>query len=183
MDSGSSSLGAILHARRWRVVALMVLVVGGSGPGMARAASKTVCTFEYDVESRPTPGSPGTGTTGSDGERGTIQCRGPVQGYDATGQGTAGFDGRYGVTSRSPDCRAGSGEGDGVGSFTIPTTGGDQHVENRLTYTYRAGSGGAQSGEFTGDRMSGTFEFRPVEGNCSTRPVRRFHVTGQGTLR
>lgn len=184
MSARTFELGGRMHARRWRVVVMVVLVVvGGAGPGVAGAASKTTCTFEYDVEPRPTPGSPGTGTTSSGGERGTIQCQGPVQGYDAAGQGSAGFDGSYNVDSPSSGCRAGSGRGDGVQSFTIPTAGGDQHVENHLTYTYKTGIGGAQTGEFRGDRMTGRFEFRPIDGNCSTRPVRRFHVTGRGTLR
>lgn len=165
----------------WRVVFMCLLVVAGGSPVVAGAASATTCTFEYDVTASRSETTPGTGTVTSDGERGTSRCQGPVQGYATTGDGTAGFDGTV-RPQKSADCRAGSGEGEGVQSLTLPTEGGDQHITNRLTYTYKAGSGGAIAGDFRGDQMSGTFEFKPIDGNCSTREVRTFRVTGRGKL-
>ena len=33
-----------------------------------------------------------------------------------------------------------------------------------------------------GDRMSGTFDVQPTDGDCASKPVTKFHVKGKGTL-
>ena len=30
--------------------------------------------------------------------------------------------------------------------------------------------------------MSGTFEVQPIDGDCASKPVTKFHVKGKGTL-
>ena len=171
--------------RRLTTIALPILTVmalgtTATGPP-ARAASGTACTFEDDVVA-----SPGLTTQGSSGsvaseKEGKAACDGPVNGKQPSGPGTYSFKGRYGT--KDPDtCQAG-GEGDGVATWVIPTSTGYERVEVKLTYTYGAFKAGAPfSGEFKGDRMSGTFEVQPTDGDCASKPVTKFHVKGKGTL-
>ena len=56
-------------------------------------------------------------------------------------------------------------------------------LKKTLTYDYGAFKAGALlSGTFTGDRMSGTFEAQPIDGDCASHPVTKFHVKAKGTL-
>lgn len=144
------------------------------------AAGQTRCKFTFDVTVSPGHGE-GTFTTG--GETGEASCDGPVNGQQPTGPGTTGAEGRYYLNDRD-NCASGGG-GSAVETFTFPTRGGKTTVTNRFTFTFGELSPEAKpgSGKFEGDRMSGTFEFRPTEGDCFTRPVTKAHGSGEGVLR
>jgi hypothetical protein len=168
--------------RRILLVATLVLLSASAMPAApARAAGGTQCTFETDVVA-----SPGLTTSASSGTvksetPGTFACNGPVNGKQPTGSGTSSFDGRYGT--KDPDSCQSGGEGDGIFTLTIPTSGGEERVKNTETYNYGAFKAGAPfSGTFQGDRMSGTFEAQPIDGDCASKPVTKFHVKGKGTL-
>src|SRR3981081_2116555 len=110
-----------------------------------RAQAPTACTIVFDVVASPgLTTSPSSGTITTNGETGTLNCNGPVNGKQPTGQGTSGIVGHYG-TKGGDTCQSG-GAGDGVESFTVPTSSGKEHVTNTITFTY----GGIQGGLFTG---------------------------------
>jgi hypothetical protein len=161
---------------------LVLLSVSATPAAPARAAAGTTCTFDIDVVASPgLSTSPSSGTVASKGEDGTSACNGPVNGHQPSRPGTVGFDGRYG-TKDGDTCQSG-GEGDGIFSFTIPTSAGAEHIKNTETYDYGSFKAGAPfSGTFKGDRMSGTFEVQPIDGDCASSPVTKFHVKGRGTL-
>lgn len=148
----------------------------------ADGATGTPCTFELELWASPgLTTSPSSGTVTTNGQNGTITCDGPVNGKQPTGPGTTGFEGRYG-TKRAYSCQD-DGQGEGVQSIAIPVQGGAERIANAVTYTHGAYQDGRPfSGTFQGDRMSGTFEARPVEGDCVSKPMTRFHVQGKGTL-
>src|ERR1051325_2150870 len=108
-----------------------VVVLGSSllavGPA-ARGTEGIPCTAEVDLTVAPgLSNSPSSGTWTTNGETGTITCTGRLGGYEVTGPGTIGGHGRYGVND--PDtCRGG--EADGPHFFSIPTSGGIQHIRN-----------------------------------------------------
>jgi hypothetical protein len=169
-----------LTATALPIITVLALGTIATGPA-GGAASGTSCTFEVDVVASPGLSTSGSsGTVGSEKD-GTAACNGPVNGKQPSGPGTVGFKGRYGT--KDPDtCQAG-GEGDGVLTLTIPTSDGSQKIDNKETYTYGAFKAGtAFSGEFKGDRMSGTFEVQPIDGDCASKPVTKFRVKGKGTL-
>jgi hypothetical protein len=92
-----------------------------------------------------------------------------------------GFESHYG-TKDGDTCQSG-GEGDSVMSMTIPTSSGPEHIKNTFTFEYGAFKAGAPfSGTFKGDRMSGTFDVQPMDGDCASKPVTKYHVKGKGTL-
>jgi hypothetical protein len=164
------------------VVVAAALALMGGVPRVA-AQQGTACNFAADFTISPGLSSePSSGTVSTGGETGTMECQGTVNGKRATGPGTFGADGRYGT--QGADTCASGGEGDAHQSFTVPTEGGSEHVDNDVTFTYGALSGGAVvGGEFKSDRFSGTFEITPTEGDCVTAPVTRVHFTARGTLR
>lgn len=146
------------------------------------AGAGSQCTFENDVVASPgLSTNPSTGTITTNGETGTITCDGPVNGKQPTGPGKVGSEGRYGT--KDPDSCQTGGEGNAVMSITVPTSAGAEHIKNTFTYDYGAFKAGAPfSGTFTGDRMSGTFDVQPMDGDCASKPVTKFHVKGKGTL-
>lgn len=161
------------------ILALAVLGLPASAPP-AHAAGQTRCKFTFDVTVTPGHGE-GTFTTG--GETGEASCDGPVNGERPTGPGKTGAEGRYHLDDRD-NCASGGG-GEAVETFTFPTRDGKTTLTNRFTFTFGELSPERKpgSGKFDGDRMSGTFEFRPTEGDCFTRPVTKAHGSGEGVLR
>ena len=130
----------------------------------------TRCTAEYVANLSPGIGSePVSGVFHSDGEDGTIDCQGR--------KGTLGGDGRYGT--KDPDTCTSGGEGWGVNSFTID----GRTVKNTFTMEYGGISGGLVTGRFEGDRMSGTFTFTPIDGDCVTKPATSGRVQIDGLLK
>lgn len=165
---------------------LPITVLLLSAPLIPAAASganaATQCTFEHEVVASPgLSTSPTSGTITTNGETGNFACDGPVNGKQPTGTGTSGSEGRYG-TRGADTCQSG-GEGDAVMSMTIPTSGGAEHITNSVTYEYGAFKAGAPfSATFKGDRMSGSMEVQPIDGDCASKPVTRYRVKGKGTF-
>jgi hypothetical protein len=167
--------------RSFSLMAVAWLALGAMPAGPARAAGGTPCTFEYDAVISPgLTSSPSSGTARTNGETGTITCDGPVNGKQPTGPGTFGVDARYGTKSGAT-CQSG-GDGDGVATFTIPTSTGPEHVTNRFTYSFGGLQNGLISAQFQGDRMSGSADVTPQDGDCASRPVTKAHAKGKGTL-
>jgi len=162
-----------------------VVVLGSSllavGPA-ARGTEGIPCTAEVDLTVAPgLSNSPSSGTWTTNGETGTITCTGRLGGYEVTGPGTIGGHGRYGVNDPA-SCRGG--DADGPQFFSIPTSGGIQHIRNDHFVTYGPLKGdGPYGGEFRGPRFSGTFQARPVEGDCVTAPITKAHFAVKGTMR
>ena len=111
---------------------------------------------------------PQRGTLTTNGETGTINCVGTINGYEVTGPGTFGqdaiFEGTCGILT-----------GASTLSMTIPTDGGSAHVSARATWTASLGSGLKFSDSFIGPL---TFVGVPTEGNCITAGVTGLDVVG-----
>lgn len=169
-----------LTARTLPIITLIALGITTPSP-TAGAAEGTTCTFENDFVASPGNSASGSSGTVETPKPGPGACNGPVNGKQPSGPGTYTFKGRYGT--KDPDTCQTGGEGDGVAVWTIPTSDGSERIEVKLTYTYGAFKAGAPfSGEFKGDRMSGTFEVQPIDGDCASKPVTKYRVKGKGTL-
>ena len=175
-----------MHPTRASVViisALLAVVAATAGAPRAgvHAAGQTTCDFQADYTISPgLSTSPSSGNVTTNGDTGTITCNGPVNGKDPTGPGKIGVTGRYGTKS-GETCQSGGG-GDFVANFTVPTSSGPQSVRVIGTFTYGGIQGGLFNGQFQGDRMSGTFQVRPTQGDCVTSPMTKAHATEKGTL-
>jgi hypothetical protein len=173
-----------MTSRKLLLILTLLVTSAPAVPTAAVAQKGTTCTWEFDVDASPGLSTqPTSGTVVTNGETGTANCNGPVNGNKPTGQGTSGYDGRYG-TKDGDTCQWG-GEGAGIFSITIPTSAGPQRVsDSDNTYEYggfRAGS--PFSGSFKGGRMSGTFDVQPLDGDCASKPVTKFRVKGKINLR
>ena len=155
---------------RLSVLSAFIPVLASVGVVPAAAQQQgTRCTAEYVVNLSPGLGSePKSGVFHSDGESGAIDCHGR--------RGTFGGDDRYG-TKDPATCTSG-GEGWGVNSFTID----GKTIKNVFTMEFGGISNGLSSGRFEGDRLSGTFNFAPVEGDCVTKPATSVRVQIDGLL-
>lgn len=173
----------MLTKRMLPAITLLLLSVPVIPSPPASAASATQCTFEHEIVASPgLSTSPTSGTITTNGETGTFACDGPVNGQQPTGTGTSGSEGRYG-TKGADTCQSG-GEGEAVMSMTIPTSGGAEHVKDTVAFEYGAFKAGAPfSATFKGDRMSGSMEVTPIDGDCASKPVTRYLVKGKGTLK
>lgn len=166
-------------------IALTPLLVGSVAPVTAASAEEpTHCSFTKVVTISPGfSTTPTSGTFTTNGENGRIECDGPVNGKQTIGVGSIGTEGRYGT--EGPDtCTSGT-EGTGVDSFTIPTADGPEHLIGE--YTFTAGDppkkgDGVISGEFKGEKFSGTVELMPMEGDCVTAPITKVRAVGEGVL-
>jgi hypothetical protein len=159
-----------MRARHCILIAF-VLVMASVGVVPAAAQQQgTRCAAEYVVKLSPGLGTePTSGVFHSDGESGTIDCRGR--------RGTFGGDGRYG-TKDPMTCTSG-GEGWGVHSFTID----GNTIKNTFTMEIGKISDSPTGGRFEGDRLSGTFTVTPVEGDCVTKPATSVRVQIDGLLK
>ena len=171
--------------RRGAVLFLSALAMlfGLTGVAPVEAAGGgTPCAFDADVMLAPGfSDTRGAGSFSTSGQTGMIKCRGTVNGKQITGTGSFGTDGHYGANGGST-CGSG-GSGDGTQYFTLPTSGGPERVDNTFVMTYGPyGRGGPISGEFHGDRFSGTYDMTPYDGDCATTPITKVHLTGSGTL-
>jgi hypothetical protein len=168
------------------VVALTLLGPVGGGAA-AGAPGQTTCRFAFDNTLSPgLSAAPGSGTFSSGGETGTVDCTGPVDGLSPTGTGSFGDSGRYGSPQPNSCASAVTGDGDGSGvvTMTVPTTGGPRTVVDNFTLAFGGRvptHGGMIAGTFAGDHLSGTFEISPRDGYCVS-PVTRVHITGEGVL-
>lgn len=143
----------------------------------------TPCTFEVDVSLSPgLSREPSTGTFESDGESGKLDCEGDVGGQPATGRGTLGVEGRYGIDGDGDHCRSKRGRGDGNAHFTVPVEDGSWHGDDAFTMAYRVVDGRRVVGEITGRRFRGTFDVTQAQGDCLWKPVTRIRIKGEGRL-
>jgi hypothetical protein len=55
-------------------------------------------------------------------------------------------------------------------------------VTSHFTGTFGKLQNGLFSAQYDGDRMSGTTEALPQDGDCASRPVTKIHAKGRGTL-
>lgn len=164
---------------------MIVLLAGLELAAVPAAADDggTPCAFEVDVSLSPgLSREPSSGSFESKGESGKLDCQGDVGGQPATGRGTFGADGRYGIDGDGDDCRSKAGQGEGTAHFTVPVEGGTQHVDDPFTMTYRV-DGSSVVGEITGKRFSGTFDVTDADGDCLWKPVTRIRIRGKGHLR
>ena len=167
---------------RTTLYALLAAVMAGVMAAPAAAGGPTVCRFTTDLTASPGFSAAGSsGTSNSDGETGTIECDGWVDGKQPTGPGTFGLTGRYGTDG--PDTCTSGGEGDGLQTFTIPTQQGDVKMTNRFTFSYEETGNRTISGRFYGEQLTGTFEMIPVKGDCAKQAITRIAIRGEGTLR
>jgi hypothetical protein len=173
-----------MGTRRTLVVALAVVALLGVGGGVQPASgaegAKCSVTFVIILD----PGFSMEASTGehySDGP-GVLNCEGVVNGRPITGAGTVHDSGPYGT--QDPDsCMSGS-EGSGIDHIVLPTADGPVTIDSEYTYTAaKFENKGPFNGQFTGTRFTGTFEFRPLEGDCVTKPVTKIEVKAQGILR
>jgi hypothetical protein len=168
------------------LVAFALTLSGSVTPAIrATAQQSTHCSFVKEVVLSPGFSmAPTSGVFTTNGEQGTIECDGPVDGKPPVGVGSIGTEGRYGT--EGPDtCTSGT-EGEGVDSVTIPTA--DGPVKLLGEYTFTGGDPpkkghGLISGRFEGKRFSGTFEATPLKGDCVTSPITVLRVVGEGILR
>jgi len=162
---------------------VVVLLWLQAAPIAGADESGTPCAFEVDVTLSPgLSRQPSSGTFESKGESGKLDCQGNVGGQPASGRGTFGTEGRYGLDGDGDDCRSKAGQGDGTAHFTVPTDGGGtQHIDDPFTMTYRV-DGRSVVGEITGQRFSGTFDVIQADGDCLWRPVTKIRIKGKGTL-
>ena len=167
----------------WGIVLVLALVVLPATPVAGTDEPGTPCAFEVDVSLSPgLSREPSSGTFESQGESGKLDCQGTVGGQPATGRGTFGVEGRYGIDGDGDDCRSKQGQGDGTGHFTVPVEGGTDHIDDPFTMTYRV-DGRSVVGEITGRRFSGTFDVTQAQGDCLVKPVTKIRIKGKGHLR
>lgn len=149
---------------------VFVMASVGVVPAGAQQQQGIPCTADWVVSLSPGIGSdPVSGAWHSGGETGTVDCQGR--------KGTFGGDGRYGT--KDPDSCTSGGEGWGVHSFTLQ----GESIKSTMTYDFGGISGGIVSGRFQGERLSGTFTFTPVEGDCVKNPATKGKVHIEGTLK
>jgi hypothetical protein len=118
-----------------------------------------------------TPGLSDTPSSGThSGSEGKSDCNGPM---------ATEWYGRYGT--QDPDTCSKGGEGWGVATQTAPSVKGPENFDAVFTFQYLAISNGLISGSFQGDYFSGTFQLRPLEGDCVNSPVTKSELTFQGT--
>lgn len=160
------------------LTALVLLSTALTAAPTAGAQQATECNTTAVLVFRP--GLSETPSSGTYNARdGREECNGPIQGAQPTGPITVDLDGRYGASD--PDTCSGGGEGWGVANHHVPTRDGTRTF--RVIYTYKAGgiSGGLVSGTFDGDYFSGTFNFRPVKGDCVSSPLTQAELKFKGT--
>ena len=163
-------------------LALALAVVGLGGVDEAEAAEGATCTVTFVI--LLDPGFTMQGSTGRHHSEapGVLNCEGAVNGSPITGAGTLTDDGPYG-TDDPDSCMSGS-EGSGLDHITLPTEAGPQVVDSQYTYTAAKLSNGSPfQGQFTGSRFTGTFEFRPLEGDCVSSPITKIEVKAKGVIR
>lgn len=105
---------------------------------------------------------------------GTEECNGPIEGYQPTGTIRTRHSVTYGYLD--PDTCSGV-EGKGFADHSIPTANGIVVLRNPFTATFNPLSDPpARSGTFVGERFSGRFWLRPIEGDCVNSPLTRIEV-------
>jgi hypothetical protein len=141
----------------------------------SQAESSTICIGRSEIL-QIAPGlsrNPTTGT-GITTANGSEECSGSVEGHQPTGTISTRHDMVYGYLD--PDTCSGQ-EYKGWVDHSIPTAGGVVVIRNHFTATFEPSSDPpVTSGTFQGERLSGRFWLRPLEGDCVTTPLTRIEV-------
>jgi hypothetical protein len=160
------------------LVGALAVLTAFPAPAHGLVALPAECVL--DVVIFTTPGLSSTTPGLSEGRvgdgRGTVDCRGLVDGQQVTGPGTYANVFRFGP-GPAGDFSCAQGGGTGAQTFTIPTTAGPVTRAEQFSFTWVG-----PTGRFGGASLSGTFEFIPLTGDCVTSPVSRAAVRGQGVL-
>jgi hypothetical protein len=159
--------------RRKSLIALTVLALSAFLPLQPAAAGDGGrCVAFGELSFSPglsTTPSSGSGTT--EGYTGSTNCDGMINGFRPTGAGVRAEDVLYGLDG--PDTCGSGTDGTYVVSFRVPTDGGMQQVTDRGVFR----AGGLENGlitvKFQGERMHGTVQLVPIEGDCVTAPITR----------
>jgi len=161
---------------------LALVVVGFGGLQEAEAAEGATCSVTFVIVLDPGFSMQGSTGTHRSEAPGVLECDGMVNGSSITGAGTIADDGPYG-TDDPDSCMTGS-EGTGVDHITLPTEAGSQVIDSQFTYTAAKPSNGSPlRGQFTGSRFTGTFELRPLEGDCVSKPITKVEIKATGVIR
>lgn len=177
-ETGATALGTLLWGGNMRAIRTLITVlfvgsIASAGAALPTAAQQqgTRCTFEVVVSLSPgLSQQPSSGPYHTGGETGTIKC---VDGRS----GTFGSDGRYG-TKEPVTCTSG-GEGWGVSSFTMNNV----NVKDSATIKFAGMSQGTTSGKFEGERLSGSYTYTPIDGDCFNKPLTKGTVRAEAILK
>jgi hypothetical protein len=168
-----------------RLLLVGILATALTAPAAMRpveAQQKTTCETRVDMDIAPgfwREGNSGTFTT--NGETGPVTCNGPVNGKQPSGPGTFGASGKYGTKDADTCSNA---EGIYENNITVPTAGGQEKWTDKGTWSAGAfKGGGAFGGEFSSDRVDGTFEVTPKEGDCVSKPLTKINVLIRWTMK
>jgi len=159
-----------------------ILAAVGQPASAGQAEPSTICIGRQDImqispgwSSEPTTG---TGATVADG---TLECNGPLEGYQPTGPIRTHHEMVYGYLH--PDTCSDL-EVKGTLDYTIPTEAGIVVITNHFTGTFQPSSDQpGRSGTFEGDHTSGRFWLRPIDGDCVHAPLTRLEAGWISTWR
>jgi hypothetical protein len=159
------------------VFAVGVLLLGPSFSAEASDSPvQAVCTMVWKAYFSPGftmtkgPGVYGTGAGITGAEMGLITCAGVINGHRVTGPGTFGHNGR----TWDGDCFGN--QGAGTYSFTVPTSGGVQHVTGTYTESRGINQEGPVEARAPGAFFYGRHQVLPTGvvtswEDCRDRPV------------
>jgi hypothetical protein len=166
-----------IHPRVPIAAALVALTVGAAPAQSASAPPSAVCTNTFTATITPgfTP-RPGAGKLSSNGQTGSIECFGRIQGQRVTGPGTLGFVERH----RSGSCRGHTGTG--RVHLVIPTAAGSKDMVGSLAVR-RTALMVRVTVRFPGVFYSGNGVVFPRLGDCTSTPLEQIKVTMTGSLR
>jgi hypothetical protein len=160
------------------LVALLLVASAISAPD-THAQVPTICTGTDVIRVRPGLSmTPSSGTMKSVGNEGAEECHGPMDGHQPTGTITVVHSAHYGYVD--PDTCSGI-EAKAYAIHSVPTARGVVRLVNHFTASANALEDGVMTGAFEGDRLSGRFALRPLEGDCVNSPLTLFEGIWEGT--
>lgn len=163
-----------------RLAPAALIAAGGLVPAFAQGAAappSAVCTNAFTVSVAPGfTTTPGPGKLTSNGQTGSLECFGTLEGRRITGPGSVGFVERH----TSGTCRGHTGTG--RVHLVIPTTAGDKHLYGALAVR-RTGLTVRVKVRFPNLRYNGNGVIFPRMGDCTSTPLEQIRVTMTGTLR
>jgi hypothetical protein len=157
------------------LAAVIMLVLVPGSPAGAASGSTASCVMKSLLSFSPgiTGTSPRKVASSTHGETGMITCVGKVNGHDATGAGTIGFDGLW-------DLSCLGGKGTETVSLTIPTAAGPQKFTFSVNETVVPPAGYKTGGPFVGPVP---FVFYPTKGDCVTSPITELGFAASAALK
>ena len=155
------------------VVVALLLPILVALPAYAQGATNAVCTLAFRLHfSTGLSLTPSTGSDGSGGETGSINCAGMFDGHRVMGPGAFGFQSTVYTSTCLGDTAAGN-----TYFFTVPTDAGPMHFVGTFS-DIRIGLTIVVNGSQPGARASGVFVVVPTKGNCITDPLTDAQGTG-----